>query len=458
MKKPPASPPSPERRHHDVSAVASCPAKPERRSGIAKAEARRLEDLPSPDYRDLVDNAVQGVLIHNNFRPLYANAACARLFGYDSPADILALPLIRPLVPADLWPQVEEGYNDLVRGRRKSGIFRVRGRRRDGSEIWLSVTERLIDWHGAYAVQISAFDISSQVAVEQLMLDNEQLLRGVIEILPVPIYITRWRDERLLFVNRKTCLLLQQSVGPLLKSKSTDFYVNPQDHDNLRSLLESVHDMREIEVRMKTAHGREFTAEMAAIVMDYGGEPAVLVSLNDISQRKQLEAELFHQASIDSLTGISNRRYFMVQAESEMRRARRFGRDLSVMMIDLDHFKPINDRLGHATGDAVLAGVVKVALESLRQSDVMGRLGGEEFAVILPETGIAAAVDVANRLRQHIAEGPVIALKTAVTCTASVGVAHMKEEDGSIDDLLHRADEALYRAKESGRNRVETAE
>ena len=234
--------------------------------------------------------------------------------------------------------------------------------------------------------------------------------------------------------------------------------MNPQDHDNLRSLLESVRDMREIEVRMKTAQGREFTAEMAAIFMDYGGEPAVLVSLNDISQRKQLEAELFHQASIDSLTGISNRRYFMVQAESEMRRARRFGRDLSVMMIDLDHFKPINDRLGHATGDAVLAGVVKVALESLRQSDVMGRLGGEEFAVILPETGLAAAVDAANRLRQFIAKGPVIALKTAVTCTASVGVAQMKDEDGSIDDLLHRADEALYRAKEQGRDRVETAE
>jgi diguanylate cyclase (GGDEF)-like protein/PAS domain S-box-containing protein len=411
-----------------------------------------------PDYRDLIDNAVQGILIHSNFKPLYANASFARLFGYDSPEAILALPIIRPLVPADLWPQIEEGYNDLIHGRRLAGIFRIRARRSNGSEIWLSVTERLIDWHGTPAVQLSAFDISRQIAVEQMMLDNEQLLRSMLEILPVPIYITRWSDGRLLFVNRKTCLLFQQSAGPLLKSKSADFYVNPQDRENLRALLENVRDMREIEVPMHTAQGREFTAELAAIMMDYGGEPAVLVALNDISQRKQMEAELFHQASFDSLTGICNRRYFLTQAEGEMRRARRFGRDLSVMMIDLDHFKPINDKLGHATGDAVLAGVVKLALESLRQSDVMGRLGGEEFAVILPETGLAAAVDAANRLRQHIAETPVIASKkTAITCTVSVGVAHLKDEDGSIDDLLHRADDALYRAKDKGRNRIEVA-
>lgn len=411
-----------------------------------------------PDYRDLVDNAVQGILIHNNFKPLYANAAFARLFGYDSPEVILAMPLIRPLVPADLWPQIEESYNDLVYGRRLPGIFRIRARRSNGSEIWLSVTERLIDWHGTPAVQLSAFDISRQIAVEQLMLDNEQLLRSMLEILPVPIYITRWSDGRLLFVNRKTCLLFQQSAGVLLKSKSAAFFVNAQDRENLRALLENVHDMREIEVPMRTAHGRDFTAELAAIMMDYGGEPAVLVAINDISQRKQMEAELFHQASFDSLTGICNRRYFLTQAEGELRRARRFGRDLSVMMIDLDHFKPINDRLGHATGDTVLAGVVKLALESLRQSDVMGRLGGEEFAVIMPETDIAAAMDAANRLRRHVAEKPVIAeKKTAIRCTVSVGVAQLNNDDGTIDDLLHRADEALYRAKETGRNRVEIA-
>ncbi len=425
---------------------------PERRRG-----GRRLDDSALPNFPDLINNATQGILVHGNFRPLYANWAFADLFGYKSVEAIMALPLIRPLVPADMWAKVEQDYNELLRGARLPVITRARGVRKDGSEIWLSVTERLIDWHGSPAVQLSVFDITQQMTAEQSMLDSEQRLRAMLEILPVPIYIARRRDGQLLFVNRKTCLLFQQSVGPLLRSKSIDFYVNPQDRENLRTLLDAMSDIREVEVHMRTAQGREFVAELAAISMEYGGEPAILVSLNDISQRKQLELELFQQANTDALTGISNRRNFMAQAEQEMRRARRFGRDMSVMMIDLDHFKSINDEHGHAVGDSVIQGVVKSALESLRQSDIIGRLGGEEFAVILPETGFAAAMDAAERLRQHIAERSIITVKVAILCTVSVGVTHLLASDGAIDDLLQRADDAMYRAKQNGRNRVESA-
>jgi diguanylate cyclase (GGDEF)-like protein len=192
--------------------------------------------------------------------------------------------------------------------------------------------------------------------------------------------------------------------------------------------------------------------------MSYGGAPAILVALNDISQRKEMEAELFSQATTDELTGISNRRHFFMQAERELGRAQRFGRPLSAMMLDLDHFKKINDTHGHAVGDGVLQTFVKRALESLRQSDVIGRLGGEEFAVIMPETAHAAAEAAAERLRAHVAEKPLIADREAVQATVSVGVATFHTQDTSIDKLLHRADQALYRAKNNGRNRVEIAE
>jgi diguanylate cyclase (GGDEF)-like protein/PAS domain S-box-containing protein len=309
---------------------------------------------------------------------------------------------------------------------------------------------------------MNAFDISSQMAIEHALLENEQHLRAILEVLPYPIYITRHEDSQLLFVNRKTCLLFQKSAGQLLRSKSVDFFVHAEEREQLSNLLRKLGDMREIEVKMKTTHGKEFTAECAAIMMDYAGQHAVLVALNDVSERKRLETELFHEASTDSLTGISNRRYFMTQAEQELRRARRFARDLSVMMLDLDHFKKINDQYGHAGGDTVLQSFVKSALEGLRQSDFMGRLGGEEFALLMPETGLEAAAEVANRLRQRIADRPVItggetARRAAVNCTVSIGVAQLTPQDGSIDDLLHRADEALYRAKHNGRNRVETA-
>jgi len=258
-----------------------------------------------------------------------------------------------------------------------------------------------------------------------------------------------------LFVNRKSCLLFQRSANQFLHTKAIDLYVDPKDRENLLKLFDTVSDVRDVEVRMKTAHGRVFIAELAAILLDYNGAQSFLVALNDISQRKDLEAELFRQASTDALTGISNRRHFQNLAEQEVRRARRFSRHLTVMMIDIDFFKPINDTFGHAAGDLVIQGIVKRALESLRQSDSIGRIGGEEFAVVLPETPLSAATDVAERLRAHIQEKPIIAGHIAISCTVSIGVAQLLQEDSGIEDLLHRADTALYAAKKGGRNRVE---
>ena len=424
--------------------------RPERRS----PRKRRAEDR-LPDFKDLTEKSVQGILIHRNFKPLYANRAFAELFGYKSPKDILAMPILRPLVPEDSWARIEAEYDDLIRGRKPSFIARARGVKKDGSEIWLAVTQRVIDWYGEPALHITAFDITMQMAAEQNLLKSEQHLRAVLEILPYPIYISRRSDGQLLFVNRKTCLLFQRRAAQLLKGTSADFFVNPQQREDLRKLFDTLTDIRDIEVEMKAAQGREFTAELAAIAVDFGGEPAILVALNDISLRKDLEAELFHQASTDELTGVANRRYFMAQAEQEMRRSRRFARDLSVMMIDLDHFKRVNDEHGHATGDIILQGMVKRALESLRQSDQLGRLGGEEFAVILPETGLTAATEAAERLRKHIAERPFIAGSLVIPGTVSVGVAQMNAHDGTVDGLFDRADKALYRAKKSGRDRVE---
>lgn len=429
----------------------------EKREQDRRLKGRRREDVVLPNFKDLIEGSVQGILIHRNFKPLYANKAFARLFGYDAREEIEALPLIRSLFPPETWPDVEDDYDALIRGDKKPQISRMLGQKRDGSELWLSSARRPIDWHGTPALELCVSDITKQVEMERVLMGNEQLLRSILEILPVPVYIARRRDGRVQFVNRKTCLLLQQSAGPLLKAKAQEFYVDLQEAERIYDLLDAVHDVREIEVQMRTAQGRVFMAEIAAIMMAYAGEPAILVSMNDISQRKQLEDELFHQANTDSLTNISNRRYFMVQAEQEIRRARRFGRDLSIIMMDLDRFKWINDNLGHATGDSVLEGVVKASQESLRESDIMGRLGGEEFAVLLPETGLGAAMEAAGRLLEHIAETPIATIKGVVHCTTSLGVAQLKEDDHTVDDLLRRADEALYEAKNSGRNRAEPA-
>lgn len=177
--------------------------------------------------------------------------------------------------------------------------------------------------------------------------------------------------------------------------------------------------------------------------------------IQDITEHKELEWKLEKEAHTDVLTGCANRRYFLELAEHEVARARRYEVELSVLMLDLDHFKAINDRHGHQAGDLVLQKVVHVCQETLREEDTVGRLGGEEFAVLLPETGSKKAFEVAERLCRAVADAEVpLDGNPPIRFTTSIGAATLAHEDFSIGAVLGRADQALYEAKSGGRNRV----
>ncbi len=159
-------------------------------------------------------------------------------------------------------------------------------------------------------------------------------------------------------------------------------------------------------------------------------------------------------ASSDSLTELDNRRCFFDKAGAEAVRARRYGHPLSLQMLDIDHFKAINDRYGHIAGDRVLMAVADVLRANLRHSDIAARLGGEEFAILLPETSIDDASVHAERIRQSVAALSIAHGSDRLTLTVSIGIAGMGANDESIEPILMRADKSLYRAKEEGRNRV----
>ena len=176
----------------------------------------------------------------------------------------------------------------------------------------------------------------------------------------------------------------------------------------------------------------------------------------DIDTQKQLEEELVKQATTDALTGLQNRRSFFVNAERELARLQRGKVNHgALIMIDLDHFKRINDTYGHGIGDEVLRHLAGTLMRSLRRSDHAGRLGGEEFAVFLPDTSEDQGVLLAERLRDSIAESSVTTPAGDICFTASMGLTILDGTDHDIDTALARADEALYRAKEAGRNRVQ---
>jgi diguanylate cyclase (GGDEF)-like protein len=169
-----------------------------------------------------------------------------------------------------------------------------------------------------------------------------------------------------------------------------------------------------------------------------------------------VQRELSNLARHDPLTGLANRRDFMARAEAQCAAARRYGRPLSVLMIDLDHFKAVNDRYGHAAGDDVLRFIAAVFSLKVRSTDVCARVGGEEFAVVLAETGLEGGLQMADRIRQAVASSPVVSERVAhpLRVTVSVGVTASATGATSLGALLRDADEALYRAKAEGRNCV----
>lgn len=214
--------------------------------------------------------------------------------------------------------------------------------------------------------------------------------------------------------------------------------------------LEARADVADAGALASLARGVNAMAVQVAVTQD---ELRHQVSLATEELRRQKEAAEA-AARIDPLTGVASRRAFTEIAENEVLRASRYGSPLSLVMVDLDHFKTINDTYGHPTGDAVLVNFARTISGIVREVDVVGRLGGEEFAVLLPDTGAEEAVHAAERMRCALAESDLHVRGRQLKYSASFGVAAFVESELSLDEFLARADAALYLAKQQGRNRV----
>jgi diguanylate cyclase (GGDEF)-like protein/PAS domain S-box-containing protein len=213
-----------------------------------------------------------------------------------------------------------------------------------------------------------------------------------------------------------------------------------------------------LDVELLHKNGSVITCELKVSIVKSGGEVLGIVGVTrDVSFRRQAEIELTKLTIRDQLTGAYNKSFFYAQVQHEIERARRYKRPMCVLMFDLDHFKHVNDTYGHAAGDLVLTAFSQACMHSLRSYTVFGRLGGEEFGICLQEASLHEAEIVAERLRATIENLEIpLGSKGSIKVTVSIGVAMWQGEDRP-EDLMAKADTALYAAKSAGRNQVAIA-
>ena len=197
----------------------------------------------------------------------------------------------------------------------------------------------------------------------------------------------------------------------------------------------------------------------SSIQSDVTEEKIARIQLQEeVERRKALEVEYRHLATHDALSGLPNRRHFFEYAGAELRRCARYSAPVSLLMIDFDEFKAINDNLGHEAGDKVIEAFALLCKRTLREHDLAARMGGEEFVVLLPGTPVEGARTLAERLRDAFEQLPINISTGTIHVTASMGLAQANTDEDSLKSLIQRADDAMYEAKRAGRNRVREAE
>lgn len=300
-------------------------------------------------------------------------------------------------------------------------------------------------------------DITEEKELQEKLDNHQKLLDVILNNVDAYIYM-KDSDRHFRYVNSKVADLFGLPADKIIDQ--LDSHVIPQataDHFwESDKLVFSTQEKQTIEESIVDEHGK--THRYLSVKMPYmldNKASAIIGFSTDVTELYELKEEFKKQANTDALTGLFNRRYFVEQAEKEFRRAKRYHLNLTLLSIDIDHFKVINDKFGHPVGDQVLVQVAQNLMPNLRGEDILARIGGEEFSILLPEITSQQAKVVAERIRRqqetHLVEGDWV---KPPAVEVSIGVASLNDSDESFDELFSRADKALYIAKNSGRNQV----
>ncbi len=314
--------------------------------------------------------------------------------------------------------------------------------------------------HARYLVRLSDRMQRDLSELNHLLVASEEKYRSIFENVTEGIFRSHL-DGTLLDVNPAMARILgYSSPRELLAEQSVSEILLFPDETEAGRFLGPIAKHGRVsngQYRMVRKDGVQIWVEVSARTVESSKTRSTHIEgiLSDVTERQHMLEDLRWLATTDGLTDLTNRRHFLEIAEREMNRGIRYGRNLSLLMLDIDHFKAVNDTHGHDMGDVVLKMVARICREKVRDCDLVGRLGGEEFAVLCPDTHEDEGVTLAERLRRAIGEPRVPTPDgKLVSVTISIGCAGLSTETPDLETLLKRADRALYAAKDEGRNRV----
>ena len=413
-------------------------------------------------FRALLESAPEAmVIIDGHGHIALVNAQAERLFGYRRQEIVgQAITELIPKRYRDQHRRHMKAYLKEPSTRPMGSDLELFGRHRDGSEFPVEISLSPLETQEGLLVSAAIRDVTQRRRAVAELAAAEELFRGAFDGSPIGMALT---DDGGIVVRVNSALSdLTGRSGDELTGLRLDALVHPEelgyDRKAIAQLIGGQRSEYQVETRFMHVSGAPIWVTIQATMIrdDDGPARRFLVQVQDVTHRRRYEENLHYLATHDPLTGLHNRSSFAGQLDAHADIVRRYGSEGALLLLDLDHFKYVNDRLGHQAGDRVIARVATVLGQRLRQSDVLARLGGDEFAVLLPKADVAAAKRVAGDLLVALrAERIPVPGTGDRTITASIGVAMFESAEGlSGEDVLVSADLAMYDAKEAGRNQL----
>lgn len=414
------------------------------------------------ELQSIFDNTQTGMLMQQGGRKISrTNKRLAQILGYPSPESMIGLDVQQVHLSADTYREfVEKYYYPLTQSEQTEVEFQLR--RKDGSTVWCMLSAKALDPATPPDLDKGVIwtidDISHRKQTEKALRASERRFRAIFANAGVGI-CTLDRDGAIQRVNNRMAMLVGYSDYDLVGMNISEIsHEKDRDADRdlnnrlwMRDIPMYVREKRYVRLDSTEVWGRVTTT---IVRDDDGNAQYILQVIENINERKRLEAELLRMAKTDALTGVNNRFAFLELCEQEFKRFKRYETPYSVLMLDVDHFKSINDTYGHQAGDKVLRLMAETCVDILRATDIFGRLGGEEFAAVLVETPLGDAYSVAERMRTAIENLAIPWEDAEIRFTVSIGVTDLRPEDHKLESAQHRADTFMYEAKAQGRNRV----